>query len=110
MRYIRTSVVPVEYRDCKINVLDAPGFTDFVGEMISALSVADGAVILVDAVAGDNGNISGKDVHIDFLLFLLLLSLLLSRSSFRGSASPRSLGSIFHFVRNDGQDLNSSAL
>lgn len=47
-----TSVVPVEYRDCKINVLDAPGFTDFVGEMISALSVADGAIILVDAVAG----------------------------------------------------------
>lgn len=47
-----TSVIPVEYRDHKINVLDAPGFTDFVGEMISALSVADGAVILVDSVAG----------------------------------------------------------
>lgn len=47
-----TSVLPVEYRDCKINILDAPGFTDFVGEMISALSVADGAMILVDAVAG----------------------------------------------------------
>ncbi len=47
-----TSVIPLEYRDCKINLLDAPGFTDFVGEMISALSVADGAMILVDAVAG----------------------------------------------------------
>ena len=47
-----TSVIPLEYRDCKINLLDAPGFTDFVGEMISALSVADSAVILVDAVAG----------------------------------------------------------
>ena len=47
-----TSVIPVEYRDCKINLLDAPGFTDFVGEMISALSVADGAMILVDSVAG----------------------------------------------------------
>src|SRR5512141_789780 len=46
------SVVPLEYRDHKINLLDAPGFTDFVGEMISALSVADGAMILVDAVAG----------------------------------------------------------
>lgn len=46
------SVVPVEYRDHKINVLDAPGFTDFVGEMISALSVADSAVVLVDSVAG----------------------------------------------------------
>lgn len=47
-----TSVIPIEYRDCKINLLDAPGFTDFVGEMISALSVADGVMILVDAVAG----------------------------------------------------------
>ena len=47
-----TSVLPVEFRDHKINVLDAPGFTDFVGEMISALSVADAALILVDSVAG----------------------------------------------------------
>ncbi len=47
-----TSVLPVEYRDCKINVLDAPGFTDFVGEVVSALSVADAAVVLVEAVAG----------------------------------------------------------
>lgn len=47
-----TSVIPIEYRDHKINLLDAPGFTDFIGEMISALSVADGAVILVDSVAG----------------------------------------------------------
>jgi elongation factor G len=46
------SVIPVEYRDHKINVLDAPGYTDFIGEMISALSAADGALILVDSVAG----------------------------------------------------------
>ena len=49
---IYTSVVPVEHRDHKVNVLDAPGYTDFVGEVISALSVADGAVVLVDSVAG----------------------------------------------------------
>lgn len=47
-----TGVIPVEHRDHKINFLDAPGFTDFVGEMISALSVADGAMLLVDSVAG----------------------------------------------------------
>ncbi len=47
-----TGVLPVEHRDHKINVLDAPGFTDFVGEVISALSVSDGALVLVDAVAG----------------------------------------------------------
>ena len=47
-----TSLIPVEHRDFKINVLDAPGFTDFVGEVVSALSVSDGAIILVDSVAG----------------------------------------------------------
>jgi len=49
---IYTSVIPVEHKNYKINFLDAPGYTDFVGEMVSALSVADGAIILVDAVAG----------------------------------------------------------
>ena len=49
---IYSSVIPIEHRDHKINVIDAPGYTDFVGEIISAMSVADGAVILVDAVAG----------------------------------------------------------
>jgi len=47
-----SSVIPVEHHDHKINIIDAPGYTDFVGEMISALSVADGAVLLVDAVSG----------------------------------------------------------
>ncbi|MBN1304287.1 MAG: elongation factor G [Anaerolineales bacterium] len=47
-----TGVVPVEYRDHKLNLLDAPGYTDFIGEMISALRVADSAIVLVDAVSG----------------------------------------------------------
>src|SRR5512145_3120442 len=47
-----SSMIPVEFRDHKINIIDAPGYTDFVGETISALSVSDGAIILVDAVAG----------------------------------------------------------
>jgi elongation factor G len=49
---IYSSVIPIEHRDHKINIIDAPGYTDFVGEMISALSVADGAILLVDAVSG----------------------------------------------------------
>jgi elongation factor G len=49
---IYSSVIPVEHRDHKINVIDAPGYNDFVGEAVSALSVVDGAIILVDAVAG----------------------------------------------------------
>src|SRR5512136_2057658 len=49
---LSTAVIPVEYKDHKINVLDTPGYTDFIGEVISALRVADGAVLLVDSVAG----------------------------------------------------------
>ncbi len=47
-----STVIPIEYRDMKINVLDTPGYTDFIGEVISAMSVADGAVVLVDSVSG----------------------------------------------------------
>src|SRR5512136_2821540 len=49
---LSTAVIPVEYKDHKINILDTPGYTDFIGEVVSALRVADGAVILVDSVAG----------------------------------------------------------
>ncbi len=47
-----TSVIPVEYRDVKINFLDTPGYTDFVGEEISAMRVSDGAILMIDAVNG----------------------------------------------------------
>lgn len=49
---IRSSMVPCEWNGHKINVLDAPGYADFVGEMLSALRVADTAVLVIDAVAG----------------------------------------------------------
>ena len=49
---LSTSVIPVEYKDYKLNILDTPGYLDFVGEVISALRVADAAVVLVDSVAG----------------------------------------------------------
>ena len=49
---LSTSIVPVEYKNTKINFLDTPGYTDFVGEVISALRVADSAMIIVDSVSG----------------------------------------------------------
>lgn len=49
---LSTAIIPIEYNDYKINFLDTPGYTDFVGEVISALRVSDGALILVDSVAG----------------------------------------------------------
>jgi elongation factor G len=47
-----TAVVPIEYNGIKLNLLDTPGYTDFIGEVISAIRVADGALILIDSVAG----------------------------------------------------------
>lgn len=49
---LSTAILPVEFNDHKINILDTPGYTDFIGEVISALSVADNAVLLIDSVAG----------------------------------------------------------
>ncbi len=49
---ISTSVAPVEYNGCKINVLDTPGYFDFSGEVIEALQVADSAVIVCSAKGG----------------------------------------------------------
>ncbi len=49
---INTSVVPIEWKDSKINFIDTPGYPDFVGEVYAALSVAGAAVIMVDAGAG----------------------------------------------------------
>jgi elongation factor G len=49
---LSTAIIPVEYQDHKINLLDTPGYNDFIGEMISALRVSDGALVVVDSVAG----------------------------------------------------------
>lgn len=49
---ISTSLVPLEFNDHKINVLDTPGFTDFQGEMKNAVRVADAVMVVVDAVSG----------------------------------------------------------
>ena len=49
---LSTAIIPVEHNDHKINFLDTPGYNDFIGEMISALRVSDGAIVVIDAVAG----------------------------------------------------------
>ena len=49
---ISTAVAPVEYKGCKINVLDTPGYFDFVGEAIEAMSVSGAAVIVCSAKGG----------------------------------------------------------
>ncbi len=49
---INLSLLPILWREHKLNLLDAPGYLDFVGEARSALFAADGALIVVDATAG----------------------------------------------------------
>lgn len=49
---INTTIVPIFWEDIKINILDTPGYFDFVGEVEEALSVADAAVIVISAKAG----------------------------------------------------------
>lgn len=49
---VSAAVAPVEWRDSKINIIDAPGYADFIGDVKSALRVADAAIILIDASAG----------------------------------------------------------
>lgn len=49
---LSTAILPIEYQDHKINILDTPGYTDFIGEVISALGVSDSAIVTIDAVSG----------------------------------------------------------
>lgn len=49
---VNTSVVPILWEDTKINILDTPGYFDFVGEAEEAVSVADAAIIVVSGKAG----------------------------------------------------------
>ena len=49
---IRTSVVPIQWDGYKVNILDTPGFSDFIGEVEEAVSVADAAIIVVSGKSG----------------------------------------------------------
>jgi elongation factor G len=49
---VSAALAPVEWRDTKINVIDAPGYADFFGEVVQAMRVVECAIVVVDAVAG----------------------------------------------------------
>ncbi len=49
---INLSIIPLEWQKKKINILDAPGYTDFAGEAKAGIRVSEGAVIVIDATAG----------------------------------------------------------
>src|SRR5579863_5267992 len=49
---ISMALCPIDFEDVRINVIDTPGYADFVNEVEAALSVADMAVVVVSAVEG----------------------------------------------------------
>ncbi len=49
---IGLSVIPVEYEGTKFNLLDTPGYFDFIGEMYGAKRASEGSVLVVDASSG----------------------------------------------------------
>ena len=49
---VNTAILNTPWRDCKINVIDTPGYADFRGEVMSGIRVADAAVLVVAGQAG----------------------------------------------------------
>jgi len=49
---VNASIIPVEWKDTKINFIDTPGYFDFVGEVKQAVRVADLALIVISAKSG----------------------------------------------------------
>jgi elongation factor G len=61
---VNNAVLPCEWRGTKLNIVDAPGYLDFVGEVKSAVGVADGGILLVCAASGVE---VGAEVHWGFM-------------------------------------------
>ncbi len=55
-RSVQLSLVPVEWDGIKINLLDTPGYADFVGELRAELQAADAALFVVSASDGVDGS------------------------------------------------------
>jgi len=49
---VSTTLAPVEWKEYKINILDTPGYADFIGEVRSTMRAVDSVILVVDGVAG----------------------------------------------------------
>jgi elongation factor G len=48
---INLSLLPCQWKDCKLNIIDTPGYSDFVAEVKAGLAVSEAAVVVVCAVS-----------------------------------------------------------
>lgn len=60
---LQTTIAPIMWRNTKINIIDIPGYLDFIGEVYEGIRVADSALILVD---GKNGIEVGTELAWDY--------------------------------------------
>ncbi len=66
---VQTSILPIIWKDHKINLIDTPGYADFRGEVISGLRVAESAIIVISAAAGiETGTIQMWNLASDYNL------------------------------------------
>jgi elongation factor G len=49
---INLSLLPIQWQETKLNLIDAPGYADFIGEIRSGLRVTEGAIIVICAASG----------------------------------------------------------
>jgi len=49
---ISAATAPCDWKECRINAIDTPGYFDFVGEAVASLKVVDGAIIALDSIGG----------------------------------------------------------
>ncbi|MDF6041313.1 elongation factor G-like protein EF-G2 [Streptomyces sp. JH14] len=89
-RSVQLSLVPVEWGGCKINVLDTPGYADFVGELRAGLRAADAALFVVsaaqeaDSVAGTTRAVWEECAAVGMPRAIVVTHLDTARTSFDG--------------------------
>ncbi|MDQ2682395.1 MAG: elongation factor G, partial [Chloroflexota bacterium] len=76
---ISAAVAPLEWRDTKINLIDTPGYTDFVGEVKAAIRVAEAALIVADAaspieIGTENGWKFATEANVARMIFVNRMS------------------------------------
>ena len=104
---INTSVVPIIWEDTKINILDTPGYFDFVGETEEAVSAADAAIIVVSGKAGiEVGTRKAWELCEQYKLPRMVF--VTDMDICRNSTEKRSHRSICRSVRTDSSSATST--